>query len=168
MEKLLVKTLIQNRRDQLNSYVLNLADDFLDTLDGIDYISDAVHYTAEDSIDIDYFSLRKWLYENETEYGLTYPVSLMEDAVNEGLIDTCGYDLYSHIQIAQCLGFEEILNGNLPSLLLIKALQIASETREEITEDELEGLENLDFKSLSTVDSLKALVASILESEDEE
>lgn len=162
-----IAALIAERTASINAYAADLAPDFLELLDSDSaVIDDAIFDVASDNVDIYYGALREWLYKNDTADNCTLPAALMEDAVNEGLVDFDSYDFYEHIQAAQRLGNAELIRNSLDKILFIRALQIAAEDHENLTPEQLDELEEIDFSTLKTVGNIRDEVDFILDSEE--
>ena len=87
---------------------LNLADynDVHDLRDALDY-DGSLHELIDSSIDIYNYKLRQWAVDN---------YQYIEDAINEGLVDTSDFDFHKAIQSGQFLQLTEEANEALEEI----------------------------------------------------
>lgn len=102
---------------------------------GHHYICDVISEIADSNIDIYYYDLFKWLPDN---------YSYVEEAIENGLVDTSNADIPKMIQAGQYEYNTQNLYENLDSIMLYYCLDYIENTLniEELTESQYEELEN--------------------------
>lgn len=87
---------------------INLDDysDHQEVIDALDY-DGSLHELIDGQIDIYYYDLRKWAVDNW---------SYVEDAINEGLVDTSDFDYHKAIQSGQYLYWQEQANETIEEI----------------------------------------------------
>lgn len=135
---------LQNRINELKSTMNDISVDFAYdyTLEcnNRDYISDSFWGYADSQVDIYYSDLNKWISEN---------IDAMENAVTEGYyqLDSENFSLYSLAQCAQYMELNNQLQDDIQNILEIMGIRYILETYENITPEQWDEYEGLNFSS---------------------
>lgn len=135
---------LQNRINELKSTMNDISVDFAYdyTLEcnSHDCIGDSFWEYADCDTDIYYSDLNKWMSEN---------IDLMEEAVSEGFyqLDPHNFSLYSLAQCAQYMSLERELSDDMSEILEIMGIRYILDTYENITPEQWDEFEDLNFSS---------------------
>lgn len=122
------------------------------------YISDVIREMTDNNIDIYNYNLFNWVAQDLNN------IYYCDEAIHEfGATDIIGI-----LQGAQALAIEEDYYNNIDDILQYYALNYIQENYDvtEITDEQAEAIEMLDYKSYDKLDEIENDVANIMEDEE--
>ena len=152
-----IKTLINETNENINDLTARLAD----YCGGSSYVSDAISEIVDSDCPVYWSGLMKWFNEepNSQDY--------VNDAVNEyGIQD---FDIFKALQWGWCRQAEEKIYKEKEDGLLLAAYVLIRDSYklEEITDEQAEEIENIDFDRIDTFTDLQNEVETIIHPEND-
>ena len=149
-----INTLINETQNNIGDITARLAD----YCDGSSCICDAINEIIDSDSPVYWSGLMKWF--NECPHSQDY----VNDAVQEYGIDSNNFDIFKAIQWGYCKQAEEKIyeEKNDGLLLAVYVLIRDSYKLEEITDEQAEEIENIDFDRIDTFTDLQNEVEQII------
>lgn len=119
------------------------------------YIDDIINEIADNNTDIYYDALIKWLQDD------CYASDYIEQAVQEFGIDTQNFNFMRLIQQGQYQKNYEILYKSKYDMCLLWCLQYCLDNNIELTDDQIEKLDDCDFTDSSKYEKFNDLIDTI-------
>lgn len=154
-----INTLINETQKSIDDITTRLAD----YCDGSSYVCDAINEIIDGDCPVYWSGLMQWFDEcpDSQDY--------VNDAVREYGIDSNNFDIFKAIQWGYCKKAEEtIYNEKNDGLLLAAYVLIRDSYKlEEITDEQAEEIENIDFDRIDTFTDLQNEIEQIINPDNE-
>lgn len=148
---------------EAKSYITDIVggDSIVDYYNYDNYIEDSFCNIADNYVDIYTYDLLEWLKNNYDEF---------EDYMDEFVPNINGkFDLISYIRNAQYIAYNRELNNGKNSILNFLSYYVINKELkfEEITEEQKNNIENIDFENIDTFEELAEEIKEALGIEEE-
>lgn len=121
------------------------------------YICDVISEIADSNVHIYYHDIREWAVDN---------YEWVEEAVNEGLVDTRDFDYHKAIQCGQYLYIQEDIYRHLEDCVRLAVL--TGIDADEITEEQLDAILSIEFGTGDRIDDLIDEAKRIINPDEDE